>query len=152
MEIVIAAERPDSADVIALVGELEAVLDPLYPPASRHGYDVQKLLEEEVAFFVIRCDGVAAGCGGVQLIDDYAELKRMYVRPRWRRLGLAQQLLEHLARVADRGGANTLRLETGIYQTEAIGLYERFGFQHCGPFGDYSDDPLSLFFQYRLPG
>jgi hypothetical protein len=43
-----------------------------------------------------------------------------------------------------------LRLETGIYQLEAIGLYERCGFQRIPPFGDYKADPLSVFFEKRL--
>ena len=47
-------------------------------------------------------------------------------------------------------GAALLRLETGIYQTEAIGLYERFGFQPIPPFGAYQLDPLSLFYEKRL--
>jgi hypothetical protein len=43
-----------------------------------------------------------------------------------------------------------LRLETGIYQQEAIGLYERAGFQRTGPFGDYVMDPLSLYYEMVL--
>jgi ribosomal protein S18 acetylase RimI-like enzyme len=43
-----------------------------------------------------------------------------------------------------------LRLETGIYQTEAIGLYEGFGFERTGPFGEYREDPLSLFYEKRI--
>jgi hypothetical protein len=43
-----------------------------------------------------------------------------------------------------------LRLETGIHQSEAIGLYERFGFQRIPPFGDYQEDPLSIFFEKHL--
>jgi GNAT superfamily N-acetyltransferase len=50
-----------------------------------------------VAFFVIRCDSVAAGCGGVQLYGtEYAELKRMYVRPSFRRLGFGRAILVRL--------------------------------------------------------
>jgi len=43
-----------------------------------------------------------------------------------------------------------LRLETGIHQKEAIGLYERMGFQSIPPFGEYVDDPLSRFFEKRI--
>ena len=41
-------------------------------------------------------------------------------------------------------------LETGIHQPEAIGLYEGFGFERCGPFGEYGPDPLSVFMEKRL--
>ena len=43
-----------------------------------------------------------------------------------------------------------LRLETGIAQVEAIGLYERTGFRRCPPFGPYHDDPLSPCFELHL--
>jgi putative acetyltransferase len=43
-----------------------------------------------------------------------------------------------------------LRLETGIYQTEAIGLYERWGFQRRPPFGEYRVDPNSVYFEKAL--
>ncbi len=47
-------------------------------------------------------------------------------------------------------GVHSLKLETGIHQPEAIGLYERFGFVRCEPFGDYAPDPLSLFMEKPL--
>jgi ribosomal protein S18 acetylase RimI-like enzyme len=59
-------------------------------------------------------------------------------------------MLAHLADYTRRRGVGVLRLETGIHQVEAIGLYERFGFQRVRPFGPYRDDPLSLCFEKRL--
>ena len=147
----IVEERPDTADALALVDELESYLAPQYPAESRHGYSVEKLLREKVAFFVVREDGIAAGCGGVQLFGtEYGELKRMYVRPEFRGHGLGKMLLNHLADYALERGAGVLRLETGIYQEEAIGLYEGSGFQRIPPFGAYREDPLSLFFEKRI--
>ena len=49
MPIVITAERPDSADAVALITELEAHLAPQYPRESRHGFSVEKLLRERGA-------------------------------------------------------------------------------------------------------
>jgi GNAT superfamily N-acetyltransferase len=147
----IAAESPDTADARMLIAELEAALEPLYPTASRHGYSVEKLLREKVPFFVIRQDGEPAGCGGLQLFGtEYAEIKRMYVRPAFRGLGHGKLLLEHLAAYAREYGIGLLRLETGIHQIEAIGLYERMGFQPIPPFGPYSEDPLSRFYEKRI--
>jgi len=144
-------ERPDTSDALTLIAELESYLVPLYPRESRHGYNVEKLLRERVAFFVIREDGVPAGCGGVQLFGaEYGELKRMYVRPQFRGLGLGRLMLNHLADYSRQQGIGVLRLETGIYQEEAIGLYEGFGFQRIPPFGAYMEDPLSLFFEKRI--
>jgi putative acetyltransferase len=147
----IVEERPDSPDARQLIGELEAILNPLYAPQSRHGLSVERLLRDGVAFFVTRQDGQPAGCGGVQFFGtDYGEVKRMYVRPLFRGLGLGRLMLEHLAAHCLQRGVPLLRLETGIHQVEAIGLYESFGFQRIAPFGPYFDDPVSLCFEKRL--
>lgn len=149
--ITIVEERPNTVDAAQLITELEAHLTPLYSVESRHGFSVDKLLREGVAFFVTRCDGVAAGCGGVKLYgSEYAEVKRMYVRPPFRGFGLGKRMLEHLAAYTTQHGISVLRLETGIHQVEAIGLYEHFGFQRIPPFGDYFDDPVSLCYEKRL--
>ncbi len=102
MSTIITPERPDTADAMMLIAELEDYLAPQYPAASRHGFSVDKLIAEAVAFFVLRQDGVAAGCGGVKLFGleggsengpengpenrkvygkTYGEVKRMYIRP-----------------------------------------------------------------------
>ena len=148
MPTVIINERPDSEVAMELIAELEAHLSPLYPAESRHGYSVEKLLCEGVAFFVIHHDGLPAGCGGLQLFgSEYGEVKRMYVRPAFRGLGLGKLMIEHLVAYAREQGVGCLRLETGIHQVEAIGLYERMGFERIGPFGAYRDDPLSRFYE-----
>jgi putative acetyltransferase len=151
MPTVITAERPDTADAMELITELDAHLIPLYPPESHHGLNVNKLLQEAVAFFVMRHERVAAGCGGIKLFDtEYGEVKRMYVRPQFRGLGLGTLMLNHLAEYARQQGIEVLRLETGIHQLAAISLYERFGFQRIPPFGAYKEDPLSVFFEKRI--
>jgi putative acetyltransferase len=151
MPTVITSERPDSADASALIAELEADLEQFYPAASRHGYSVEKLIAQAVAFFLIYSDGSPAGCGGIQLFGtEYGELKRMYVRARFRGLGLAKLLLNHLTDYAQRQGVGLLRLETGIHQHAAIGLYERMGFRRIPPFGEYKEDPLSRFYEKQI--
>ncbi|MEZ4670717.1 MAG: GNAT family N-acetyltransferase [Anaerolineae bacterium] len=151
MPTVITQERPDTPDAVQLITELESILAPFYPTESRHGYSVDKLLRQGVAFFVMRHDGLPAGCGGVQLFGTaYGEVKRMFVRPQFRGKGLSKLMLEQLAAHCLRNGVTLLRLETGIHQTEAISLYERWGFQRISPFGDYHEDPLSVFYEKRL--
>jgi GNAT superfamily N-acetyltransferase len=151
MSIRISPEHPDSADAIALITELEAHLEPLYPRESRHGFSVEKLIAEAVAFFVLRHNNTPAGCGGIKLFGtDYGELKRMYVRPAFRGLRFGKLLVEHLEAYAREHGVMRLRLETGIHQTEAISLYERTGFYRIPPFGNYKEDPLSLCYEKEL--
>ena len=151
MPAIIRPERPDSPDARALIAELEAQLGSLYPRESQHGYSVEKLIKEAVAFFVIHDDGTAAGCGGIQLFGtDYGELKRMYVRPQFRGLGFGRLMLDHLAFYARQRGVGLSRLETGIHQHAAIALYESAGFQSVPPFGQYRDDPLSRFYEKHI--
>jgi GNAT superfamily N-acetyltransferase len=151
MSLRIVAERPDTSDARELIGELDDYLTPLYPSESRHGFSVDKLIREGVAFFVMRYNEELAGCGGLKVYPgDYGEVKRMYVRPTLRGKGLAKAMLEHLTEHGRQVGIPILRLETGIYQLEAMGLYERMGFAKVGPFGEYKLDPLSLFYEKRI--
>jgi putative acetyltransferase len=151
MSTIILREPPDSPDATSLIAELDAVLSPLYPAESRHGYSVAKLIAQQVAFFVLRHDGTPAGCGGMQMFGaEYGELKRMYVRPQFRGRGFGKLLLDHLTDYARAHGVGLLRLETGIHQTVAIGLYERMGFQIAPPFGDYANSPFSLCYEKRI--
>lgn len=154
--VTISPEPADSADARALIGELDELLAPLYDASDRHGYSVEKLKRQGVHFFVVRCDGEPAGCGGVQICAPaandvgYGELKRMYVRPRFRGQGLGRRLVDHLTGVVRAHGLDVVRLETGIHQTDAIALYERCGFARIAPFGPYFESPASRCYEKRL--
>jgi putative acetyltransferase len=155
MSIVIERVVEPTPEVRGLIDELNAILGANYEPHQRHGLSIGQLFEPHVRFFVARVDGSAAGCGGVALFDDFAEVKRMYTRPQARGRGLAKALLRKLEDEARASGKAVLHLETGPYQREAIGLYRSAGFQSCGPFGAYATMParnieLSLFFEKVL--
>jgi putative acetyltransferase len=143
------AELPD------LIGELDAVLNAAYEPHQRHGLALDQLFEPHVRFFLARLDGAAVACGGVAMFEDYAEVKRMYTRPAARGRGVAKAVLRRLEEEARASGKTVLRLETGHFQPEAVGLYRRAGFIGRGPFGHYAQMPardieLSLFFEKPL--
>jgi putative acetyltransferase len=147
----IAIESPDQPEVIALIAELDAYQDTLYPPASRHALDLTSLKQPNVLFAVARDRaGRAVGCGAIVLYPEFGELKRMYVRPRARGQGVAKQLLALLESQASGSGCRLLKLETGPYQHEALGLYASAGYEPRAPFGDYANDPLSVFMQKHL--
>lgn len=143
-------EAPDQPDVVALIRALDAFHSDLYPAESNHFLDLAAMKVPHVSFIVARLDGRAVGCGA--LLRDprgFGEIKRMYVLPEVRGHGLGRKLLEHLIALADGEGIRTLRLETGIHNREALGLYRALGFIERGPFGDYAEDPNSTFMERR---
>jgi len=149
----ISPESPDQPDVIALIADLDAYQDGLYPPESRHALDLTSLKQDNVRFFVARdTAGQAVGCGAVVLGDAYGEIKRMYVNPASRGQGVARRLLQALESAARDSGCRLLTLESGPFQPEALSLYAALGFERRGPYGDYADDPLSVFMQKAIAG
>lgn len=156
MDVTITRERPDHPDAERLVMELEDHLAARYPAESRHGFSVQQLVDQGVDFFVLREGGRPTGCGGILFVTDdgvepYGEIKRMYVRDGNRGKGYGRRILQRLFDHARERGVTLLRLETGIDQVEAIGLYEAMGFRPCPPFGPYREDPLSPTYEARIP-
>lgn len=147
----IAFESPNQADALALIAELDAFQDSLYPPESRHALDLTSVAEQGLMFALVRDENARpVGCGAVLLSSEYGEIKRLYVRPEQRGAGLARKILQTLEDAALAAGCRLLKLETGPFQPEALGLYERFGFARCGVYGDYAEDPLSVFMEKRL--
>jgi putative acetyltransferase len=151
MSVTITPERPDSPDAKVLIDELTAYLSPLAPPESQHGYTVEKMLARNVVFFVMRSDNEPAGCGGLELFgDEFGEIKRMYVRPKFRGQGLGKLMVNHLCDHAVANGVNSVRLETGSMMNAANALYERMGFYRIPHFGEYKHDPLSNFYEKKI--
>jgi len=156
LDVTITSERPDTPEAEALVMELEEHLAARYPAESRHGFSVRQLVDQGVDFFVLREDGRPAACGGILFVEGegpepYGEVKRMYARDAFRGKGYGRRVLARLLDYARDRGVPLVRLETGIDQVEAIGLYESMGFRRCPPFGPYREDPLSPTYELRLP-
>jgi putative acetyltransferase len=137
--VAVTIERvPVATDEIRqLLAELDRALTGPYLPEQHHYLPLERLFDGNVRFFAARVDGVAVGCGGVAFYDGFAEVKRMYTQPKARRQGVARAVLRRLEEEATRAGYSVLRLETGVYQAEAIAFYEREGFAECDAFGDY---------------
>ena len=134
-----------------MLDKLDAYCAALYPLESNHLMDIDSLMQGDVLFLVARdVGGQAVGCAVLVNRGGYGEVKRMYVDEAGRGRGIGRKLLEQLTMFARMSGLQALKLETGIHQPEAIGLYERSGFVRIDPFGDYQPDPLSLFMEKRL--
>ena len=149
--IQIELETPLQEDVVQMIEALDSYLGSLYPSGPNYLLDVDSLMGEDVRFLVARVDGQAAGCGALVLGQPgYAEIKRMYVKPETRRLGIGAAILQELEALARQEQRTWIRLETGVYQPEALAIYGRACYVECGPFGDYVADPLSVFMEKEL--
>lgn len=123
------------------------------PEESCHAYDVDRLRGPGVTFWSAWIDDELAGCGALQTLDaERGEIKSMRVADRFRGTGIGRAILEHLLGEARARGMRSLWLETGSTEVfvPALRLYERAGFQRCGPFGDYVEDPFSVFMTRTL--
>lgn len=144
-------EDPEAPGVAALLRAGEAHMAALYPIESNHMLSLDALRGPGVVLLVARDDADAAvATGAVSLSGDWAEIKRMWVDPTLRGVGLARALLAELERLACGRGARVARLETGVSSLEARALYESAGYRLRGPFAAYRDDPLSVFMEKIL--
>lgn len=149
----VSLEHPNQPEVIALIAELDAYQDTLYPAEARYSLDLASLSLPNVVFAVARAKaGHAIGCGAVVVGEAYGEVKRMYVSPPARGSGAASAIIQALEAASLSRGCNVLMLETGPYQAEALAFYAKHGYVECGPFGDYPAHPLSVFLSKRFNG
>lgn len=126
-----------------LVAALDAELAQSYAAEQRHGLALDALFQPHILFFLAFAGDDAVGCGGIALFDDFAEVKRLYVRPDRRGQGIADALLARLTMEAAQAGHALLRLETGVFQPAALRFYARAGFLPCPAFEPYKSMPKS---------
>lgn len=150
-DITLRFESPRQADVTRLLEALDAYQSALYPAESNHFLDVEALAAPNIRFLVARQGAAAVGCAALRIdAAGYGELKRMFVTPAARGTRLGRRLLDRIEEQARREGLDWVRLETGIHQPEALGLYRSAGYSEREPFGAYALDPLSVFMEKRL--
>jgi ribosomal protein S18 acetylase RimI-like enzyme len=139
-------EEVQAEYVVRYGGRDETPLDPLMfePPAG--SFFVGYAGARPVATGAWRRSAVAA-LGS----ERTAEVKRMYVAPSARGLGIARRMLAHLEADVATYGVDVVVLETGLAQPEAIALYESSGYTPIPAFGFYKDAPLSRCYARRLP-
>lgn len=131
-------EHPDArACLLAYFEELGSRFDTGFDPAMSLLPDIGGLRAPAGVFLVARLHGEAVGCAGLKLpAGAPAEVKRMWVAPRARRLGLGRRFLAELEARAVRAGHDTLRLDTNKALDAAIGLYHASGFREVPAFND----------------
>ena len=96
-------------------------------------------------------DNQAAGCGCFKKLDDTTvEIKRMFVKPTHRGRGIAIRILTELEAWAKSLNYDATQLETGIKQTEAIGLYGKLGYIVIDNYGQYAGNENSVCMRKKL--
>lgn len=145
---------PHAAAAAPLLALSDAYMASLYPAESNHMESATGLSQPHVLFLGAWLGDALAGCGAVKRMRDadgpYGEIKRVYVLPAHRGHGVARALMRHLEAHLGEHGIVLARLETGISQPEALGLYRALGYVERGPFGAYRLDRYSVFMEKRL--
>jgi len=140
-------------EIRALLREHLDNMHALSPPESVHAMDLDKLRAADITFWTVWSDGGLVGCGALRELSPlHGEVKSMRTPLAQRRRGAGRAVLTHIIGEARRRGYERLSLETGSMKAfePAHRLYASFGFAFCGPFGDYVDDPNSVFMTKRL--
>lgn len=146
----ITVSRADFADP-ALIAFLHAHLDDMAPTApseSRHALDLSALQRDGVRLWVAHAAGELVGTVALAALEPgHEELKSMRTSPAHRGRGIASRLLAHALDDARSRGTTRVSLETGSMEffAAARALYRRAGFIVAAPFGDYRDDPHSVY-------
>ncbi|MBB2484716.1 GNAT family N-acetyltransferase [Mitsuaria sp. WAJ17] len=140
--------------IAALLEEHLADMRRVSPPESVHALDLERLKRPEVRFWTAwDASGELLGCGALKrLSGDHAELKSMRTATAARGRGVARAVLNRLLADARDQGVCRLSLETGPqdFFAPAHALYRSAGFEACGPFEGYVEDPYSLFMTRTL--
>ena len=141
---------PEMAELIAIHAQTMLAAS---PPESCHFLPIEGLRQPSVSVWSMWEDGALIGCGALKELGDGAgEIKSMHTRAHLRGRGLGRLMLEHILGVARARGYTDLWLETGSMDAfiPARKLYQTYGFWECSPFGDYAEDPSSLFMHLQI--
>lgn len=123
------------------------------PPESVHALDIDALRKPEITFWTAWSGADLLGCGALKELDArHGEIKSMRTATAHRRQGAARAILEHIVAEARKRSYTRLSLETGSMKAfePAQRLYASLGFEFCAPFGDYIEDPNSVFMTRSL--
>ncbi|MBE9182074.1 GNAT family N-acetyltransferase [Oculatella sp. LEGE 06141] len=123
------------------------------PPGSVHALDLETLRSPDVTFWSAWEGDELLGCGALKALDaSSGEIKSMRTAKAHRGKGVASKILEHIIKVAKQRDYDRLNLETGALPefAPARALYTRYGFEYRDPFGEYTNDPNSVFMTKEL--
>jgi putative acetyltransferase len=144
----IKTEDLSGPEIAALLEEHLAGMRSISPPESVHALPLEGLRKPDITFWSVWENGELLGCGALKELNaQHGEIKSMRTSREHLRKGVATAMLQHILTEARRRGYLRMSLETGAQAAfePARRLYARFGFNYCGPFADYTQDPNSVF-------
>ncbi|MBC8080010.1 MAG: GNAT family N-acetyltransferase [Gorillibacterium sp.] len=134
-----------------MINKLDEFLLTRYKPEEIYVLDFFAPDIHEVLFVVCYLGDQPIGCGAIRkLADNSMELKRFFVDTDYRRRGIAKEMLNYLEEKTIESGYTSVKLETGVYQPEAIEFYLKNDYKEISRFGSYDEDPLSLYYEKVL--
>lgn len=139
-------------DFKALAQKLDHEMWLRYGP-HQEKYNGLNYLKEEAKVILIKFEQKLIGCGAFRALEDgkTIELKRVYVRPEYRGLGISKMLLQRLENWALQQGYRYAILETGNRQPEALGLYRNSGYVPIDRYNPYTQITESICMRKELP-
>ena len=141
---------PKNKQVQRLMQELDAFQIGTYGAENCHNLDsVENLIQQEAYMLGIYDNDRLVGMGAIKQVENYSEIKRMYLCQSHRGLGLADRLLDKLEQYMLEKGISTICLETGIYHHSALKLYRRHGYEVVESFGYYTANDFSVYMQKK---
>ena len=154
MSFTIATETPLSDDVRLLVKSLNEFTFELTPAEYRHHMTVEQMAQADTTLFVARdANGETLGMGCLRRHENgVGEVKRMFVKPEARGLGVGGAILARIEDLARQEGLTRVVLETGSNFDAARRVYERGGFASCEPVLGYPPSAWTSFYAKALEG
>lgn len=148
--IIVEPGDPRHPQATALLQASHALMQELFPAESNHYLSIDALCEPDITFIVAKQGESIIGTGALADKGNYGEVKSMFTAPQSRGSGAASAILRMIEDTARDLKLPKLMLETGNSLSAAHRLYESMGFSYRGPFGDYPEDPHSLFMEKSL--
>lgn len=141
----------DNPDFVALVALFDKQLVDTYGADVMKEYNPHNALDGIIRAVVVTCEGEPCACGGIRRFsDDSVEIKRIFVKPAFRRLGLGRIVMQRLEELAVASGYERAVLETAADMAAAQVLYEKCGFTRMKNYAPYENNPLSVCFEKHL--
>lgn len=152
--------KQDDASAPAVIELLESHLTAMQaqtPAESVHALDLNEYRSSTLTLWTAWTEDQLMGCGalknlGLQQGEHLGEIKSMRTRAEFARMGVANAVLRTILEFASQIGMQRVSLETGVtdHFKAAHAFYESNGFTRTAPFGDYTNDPHSVFYTIEL--